>query len=820
MPFRFSSFIFLFGVILFALKPCVAQETPLNTFPFDQKIVFEPYPDSRERITNHLLQHIADGSGRLRSLVSYSIEGQVGLRWEISENGKRWANFSIETLKLRGDISYGGFSLQKILSPDLIQFTVLISKPDGKLIVNKKVNDFPVNGSVILREEIPSEKNNNGLIVRFEDIHFSYSESMYYRLEEWFGFLEEYYAAGALLDDFGNGLETLNFSDPAKLILEEFTLCEAEKDLASLANMGFMKNIGPNGGDPEGVFLKYGELLNRVHYLRNEFNQRMVVIDSLLYVNGLELLTLGNFRAARERFESSLVLNPFYVPSHLALAELDLKVGQKKKAIERLGEVFAVINPHGKWRTDSETLVDSVMAHFFREAFNLNREGRFKENLDVLAPLEQFCERVEGDFRCPQELEFRLNQTHMGMYRSFLVVGGRALRNDNLSLCRTYVSSALDYQMDNQRFIPDAREAYDILQQCVYRYIEVSGERFAKGEYQRSHESLEAAMGLCEQYPRLFCPSDLPSRQQMVLGFLKQSETVTQTVTNSPSESFELMSDTILGQPEEKLLEQISQGQFLAWAGKVEDAKAAEEKIMLTIQNLRLKNDARIASEMNKLGVMIQEKECELAARELDALLQIGMRYLTFSEYRMAFGTGEEIMALLENHPQCNLPHNDSIDRLTKLGPIIKYLEMIEDATSYYQSASSGMYPEFFRKYLEAEIYFENQGLAQQGLNHMALSDFIISSGNVELAKEGIVFMAEQAETFASETVSLLLFLKNQGLSISQTQAIQEFAGKKLARYFFSRGTGVQPEALVHSLTHNDQWFRTFEMAFIRHWGQ
>jgi tetratricopeptide (TPR) repeat protein len=327
-------------------------------------------------------------------------------------------------------------------------------------------------------------------------------------------------------------------------------------------------------------------------------------------------------------------------------------------------------------------------------------------------------------------------------------------------------------------------------------------------------------MGLCEQYPGLFCPSDLPSRQQMVLGFLKQSETVTQTVTNSPSESLELMSDTILGQPEEKLLEQISQGQFLAWAGKVEDAKAAEEKIMLTIQNLRLKNDARIASEMNKLGVMIQEKECELAARELDALLQIGMRYLTFSEYRMAFGTGEEIMALLENHPQCNLPHNDSIDRLTKLGPIIKYLEMIEDATSYYQSASSGMYPEFFRKYLEAEIYFENQGLAQQGLSHLALSDFIISSGNVELAKAGVVFMAEQAETFASETVSLLLFLKNQGLSISQTQAIQEFAGQKLARYFFSRGTGVKPEALVHSLTHNDQWFRTFERTFIRHWGQ
>ncbi|MEE4176266.1 MAG: hypothetical protein V2I46_02020 [Bacteroides sp.] len=820
MPLRFLSFIF--WVILFAVKPCAAQESPANSFHFDQKIVFEPYPDSKERITNHLLQHIADGSGRLRSMVSYSLEGQIALQLDVMDDGRQLAFVSLETLRVSGDISYGGFSLEKLLMPDLVQFNVLISQPDGKLIGKKEHKDLPVIGSnVILQEEIPGGKSNNDLVVRIEDIHFSYSESMYHRLDEWFAFFEDYYAAVTQIEELENVLATLNFSDPSHLILEEFSLCEAEKKLASFAVKGFFVNLDPQAGDPEGIFLKHGRLSKRVQFLRNEFNLRMAIVDSLIYAKGMNLLASDQPSAARESFESSLVFNPLFVPSYLALAKIDLEGGQKRKAIERLGEVFSVIIPHGKLRKESEILTDSIMAQFFRDAFNFNREGRFKESLDLLAPLEQFCERVEGEFECPYELEFRLNQTHMGMYRSFLVVGGRALRNDNLSLCRTYVSSALDYQKNNQRFIPDAREAFDILQQCVYRYIEISGERFAVGEFQRSYESLNAALELCSQYPGLFCPDDLSSRQQMVLAYVQQKETDSRIHTESvnPAESNERFSDDIFWQPEEEMLELISQGQFLAWAGKVEDAKAAEEKILLTIQNLRLKNDARIASEMDKLGVMIQEKECELAARELEALLQKGMRYLAFSEYKSAFEAGMEIKERIESFPQCSFHASDSIDRLINLEPVLIYLNLADAATSFYQSASLEQYPDFLRKYHEAEFYFEKQDLTQQGLNHVNLITFITSSKNVELAKAGVAYMAEQAENYASESVSLLWFLKGQGLPSSDTRALQELAGRKLARYYYSKEPEIQPESLVNSLTQNDRWFRLFEQTFIRYWG-
>lgn len=820
MPTRLPFLALFLGLALLEVSPAFAQENPALTFPFKQNIVFEPYPDSGQKIINDLLQHIADGNNRLRSSVAYVLEGQISLRWDKGENGLPRISLSLKEVKVSGDTSYRGFSLEKVLLPDLVQFSLFIAEPGGKEVVRKAISDLPVNGrQVFFKQEIQAAHNQNGLIVTLERIKFGYSEAAYHRLDDWFGYLEAYYEAGRKLEGIGKELAKLDFSDPATLIMDEFSLCEAERELGSLSNKGFFKNLGPQAGDPERVFETYYIIAERTQSLRNEFNTRMVVVDSLLVERGLVLLAEGQTKAARERFESALVLNPFYVPAHLALAGLDLEGEQKNKAITRLGEVFALMNPQGEWRAASEAITDSVMARYFREAFNFNREGRFKESLDLLAPLEAFCETVEGDYDCPYELEFRLKQTHMGMYRSFLVVGGRALRNDNLSLCRTYVSSALEYQRNNQRFIPDAGEALEVLQQCVYRYIEIAGDRFAVGTYQQAAESLEAALELCSQNPGLLCPADLRQRQQMAQGMQETRYHSSGTSVSSRAEQPFVSTRRTFVQPANEMLEQISQGQFLAWAGKTDEAKAVEEQLLLTIEQLSLSSDERILTEIERLGIMIREKECELADREINILVNRGMRYLEFLEYRLAYETGNKIKAMIDTHPQCHLPANDSLTRLLGLGPVNKYLDLMEAAASIYAEAAPQQYPDFLSKYHEAEMLYRGQNLDQEGMTHLDLLSFISASGNEELAKAGVLFMAERAATYAEETLSLLWLLKGQGLSANNTRSLQELAGRKLALWYHSGGTATQPEVLVYSLTRRDSWFRFFEQAFIRNWN-
>lgn len=820
MPLRFSFFHILIAIAFASIAPAVAQENPVSSFSFKQRIAFNPYPDSKQKITNDLLQYIAEGSDRLRTSVAYTLEGRVTARWDKGENGKQNLRLALEDLRLSGDIFYRDFSLEKVLIPDLVNLSLLIGKSGGGVILKKAFSDLPVDGNqVFLQQEIPGENNLAALIPSLENIEFGYSESTYHRVNVWFGYLEAYYEAGAQLEQWESDVLKMDFSDPANLIMNEFSLCEVEKKLAALAGKKFFKHLTPQAGDPEGFFQTYSRLSDRTYFLRSEFNHRMAIADRLLFDAGQAFLDSGQSNDARERFESSLVLNPFFVPSHLALAKLDLQEGLKSKAIERMGEVFSVIYPRGEWRVASEALTDSIFAQFFREAFNLNREGRFKENLDLLAPLENFCKRVEGDFECPYELEFRLNQTHMGMYRSFLVVGNRALRNDNLTLSRTYVSSALEYQRNNQRFIPDAGEALDVLQKCVYRYIEIAGERFAKGEYQRSGESLEAALELCSQYPALFCPADLGQKQQMAHEMQETRDQASRVNVNRTPQQPSLPVRGSLVQPVEDLLEQITQVQFLAWAGKIEEAKTLEEKLMMTLGQSSLDSDEKIASEMEKLNAMISSKECELARREVQSLLRKGLRFLEFSEHRQAYATAEKAREIMRKVTQCNLTANDTLDRLAALEPVINYLDLLETATSIYTDAAPQKYPEFLQKYHEAEVLFRTHQLEKKGITHLGLFSFISSSGNQELAKAGVLFMAEQPATYSRETVSLLLLLKGQGLSANDARSLQELAGKKLALWYHSDGTGIQPEILVHSLTRRDVWFRFFEQAFIRNWA-
>lgn len=803
-----------------AFMPLFAQGNN-TTFPFRQRVIFVPNPNAEEKITNDLLQHIADGSGRLRSMVAYTIEGRLNLNLQQNGNGRITGTILLENLSVNGDMHYRDFSLGKVLDPDLLHFEIVVKNTEGRTIYSESPSQRPVKeaGSVAYHFETSRKNGNDGLQATVGNIHFSYSEAAYQRLDQWFGYLEEYYAASARLNEIQNELKVLDFFDPSKLILDEFALCEAERQMALISNQGFLKGLDGAAGDPEGVFLRYSEVVNRTGILRSAFNDRMAVIDSLLYESGRFFMQMGQLTSARDRFENSLMLSPFFIPSHLALAELDLQLGRKEQAINRLGGVFSKMFPSGEWRHRALALTDSVMAAYFREAFNLNREGRFKESLDLMAPLETFCETTDGFIDCPYELEFRLNQSHMGMYRSFLVVGGRALRNDNLNLCRIYTASAVEYQRNNQRFIPDASEAFDVLQQAVNRYLELAASHFSNQEYLRSSQSYASAMGLCNEHNELFCPANLDRRHQLALEMHERREIATPTAATVLADPETIVLPPLLGQPREELLEKIQFGQLQAWAGNLQVAREMHEEAVRLSRIFRLSNDIGIIAEMQKLTKQIEEKECELARRELSALLNRGFSYKQFGEIRLAAQTGETIQELLKAHPQCLLQPADSLVKLTSLAPVAGYLELINEAQQTFRQSGHRNYEQSFEKFHLAEIFYIENNLDSQETPHQSLRSFISGTGDLELIKAGIAFMAGYASVYEADIIPLLHILKEAGLTRNDTRSLQDLAGRKLASYYHRKNPGQQPEPLVQSLTGRDNWFRLFDQAFVRYWG-
>ncbi len=817
MPFR--CFLPLVFPVLLALASYEAfsQSQPVN-FSFNQKVEFVPSPNAEQRITNDLLQHIADGSGRLRSMVSYQVEGRLQLLWQPGANGRQTGIVVLESLSISGDMHYRDFSLGRVLRPDLLRFEIKVETADGRVVFSQVPTNLQVGevSNEVFRFET-TRTNGNGLQASISGIHFSYSEATYQRLDQWFSYLEQYYAAAPRLEEIYKDVENVDFSEPTTLILDEFVLCEAERRMALLGRQGFIKGLAESAGDPEGVFEKIDQVQKRLTDLRTSFNIRMAVADSLLWVSGREWLSKGNETTARDRFENALVFNPFFVPAHLELAALDLQQGRKDLAIKRLADVFSEMFPSGEWQRQAKVLTDSISARFFNEAFNLNREGRFKESLDMLEPMEAFCEKTSGFIECPPELTFRLNQSHLGMYRSFLVVAGRSLRNDNLNLCRIYTASAIDYQRNNTRFIPDASEAFDVLQQATNRYIEMASQYFSDQDYLGASESYVSALDLCSQYTELYCPANLERRQQLALEMHeRRREPVVPSLVYVADEP--LVLPPLIGQPREELIEKIQAGQLMAWAGNLDGALEIQAEATTMSQRFRLSADPMIEKEFQKLNTQIHDKECELASRELAAQLSRGLAFRKYGEWELAAETGERITALILAHKHCELKLSDSLSLLTDLAPVPAYLDLIEQSRRLLRQSQPAPYELILEKYHEAERYFLINHLSELGLHHRTLADFVSTSANIELVKAAVEFMSSHPEFYAEEVIKLLVVMKNAGLSRNETRAQQYLAGRKLAIFYRSENPEQEVETLVHSLTGRDTWFRFFEQAFLRYW--
>ncbi len=822
MPYRLLTPALFVLLFIFNSHAIFSQQNQ-NEFPFSQRVGFVPHPNTQEIITNDLLQHIADGSGRLRSMVNYDMAGSLLLKTEAGPNGRVSGYLFLNDLWISGHTIYRDFNLQSILRPDLLSLEVQIKGNNGKIIFSEKLSGLVVShtGEVIHHFELPKINSQTELLINISKIHFSYSPAAYQRLNIWFGHLEEYYRAGAGLDSLLHEVNEIRFDNPDKLILSEFELCEAERGLELIARMGFFNSFKASDGDPEKVFYTFEDVKGRIETLRLNFNQKMAHIDSLLYESGRELFNRGEITAAMQRFESALTLNPFHIPSHLAIAEIDLDLGHKTRSINRLSNVFSIMFPYGEWRSKAEAFSDTLMTRFFREAFNLNREGRFKESLDLLAPLESFCEKTLGLFPCPDELNFRLTQAHMGMYRSFLVVGNRALRNDNLHLCRIYTIAAADYQQNNIRFIPDAKEAYDILQKVIDRHLELATAHFDAARYLQAAGHYQEAADLCSKFTDLLCAPNLLQRQQLALDLHKSQSTI--ATNETPVASLLTLPETLAlpplaGHPRQKLLDKIRFGQLQAWAGNLDVAREAQQDAIRISSRFIFDTDHLLIYEFRELDRQIVEKECELASRQIDVLVSRGINLLHSGEISLAAEAGRNATEISHANTRCNSSNNHNLNELKKLQYAATFMNMVDDAKSSYASSKSGNYNETLTKFYEAERFFSKNLPDVIKTGRYSLPVFIAQSGNEEFVRAGIYFMTGYASIYEREIVKQLAVLRNAGVPSRETQALQILAGSKLANHYFSLASEQLPRQIVQNLTDGDKWFRFFEKAFLRNW--
>ena len=333
---------------------------------------------------------------------------------------------------------------------------------------------------------------------------FWYDERMRERLDLWGIALETYYEAGEKLKRAEELTDGLAADDPGTLLLEEFRLCEAEALLGDIRHAPFQQWLDLHQHDPENIFIDYERLLRELSLLRKDFNQAVSRIDELYYLQG-EMITHSESPGdARDAYESALNYNPLHIPSHLALVKLDHQSGAKEAALERLGLIFDKGYPSGEWKQMAGLMADTVLDSFFRASSELIGEDRLTASLDNLEHVQLFCSRVKGNYPCPSELDNMLVQTHHGIYRSFLVVTRRAIRNDDMDFAENYIENALEYQQMYPEYVRSSEEALELLFRVMTRYRVLADFSSLMGEPNGKHQYLSRVRAIAQNHPELF----------------------------------------------------------------------------------------------------------------------------------------------------------------------------------------------------------------------------------------------------------------------------------------------------------------------------
>ncbi len=478
-----------------------------EVIPFSQTFSYTQYPGRHGAVVNHFLLKIAEGNNKLRIHTSYVFQGKLDVVVERGLNGQCSLIFGYQDVGFDGDVRYKDFSLEKMLVPDKVSFTVSVFLGSGEQVYSQAYTGV----GIPEREQLVLESLNrewclvSDISLEVTDLRFWYSDVIFERFEAWLASLESYYEASALLDGIPDYLSDLTYDDPEQMILDEFRLCEAEQMLSRVRYGLFHAWLDLENGDPENILPRFNKLAYQIDSLRYGFNKNLSQIDDLLYERSLTYKKEGNHERVEELCRRVLVYNPVHIPSHLMLAAYELDRRQLDRALSRMKRLVSMMFPTGDVKEQADLLASEVLQACFDEVEGLISDNRFLDALRWLDDVAAFCDATAGLFNCPSELWELQSVSHKGMFRSYMLVSERAFRNDNLTFCLEYLTSALAYQQEYVAFIPDRSDAVLLLNKLMNRHRELGSTKQLQGDHERAAIHSLAVKHICETFGFLNC---------------------------------------------------------------------------------------------------------------------------------------------------------------------------------------------------------------------------------------------------------------------------------------------------------------------------
>ncbi len=817
MNYSCYKYLLFFSLLIFFSKVSYSSQANVDSLHYSNAIEFRAHSSGQAVYTNDFLQKISEASGKMRVYTKYSYNIPVTSSVRSLENGKVKISISIDKANLSGDITYKDFSLEELLTPDVFVFKILLKNDYNQKAINFNLDvpEFNELSNYVFDTVISDFKKNSDLELKISSFEALYSKKRHDELMTYTKLLEDYYNASETLDFIHNVILDINMDNPEKLILEEFKLCDLEAKLGEIAGSDFFSVEELRNNDVKSVFDKYKLLKNEAIEIRKEFNCQIPIIDQLLYQKAKDSLNAYRHEKARVLFKKALSYNRFHIPALAELGNIDLYHGDYDAALRRVKYIMKEIYPSGEWLDLALSHAMDVYGAKLEAIADLIEKQNYTEALEELNKVKEFCDDCYP-FRCDRRVLMNERKAKLGIYNSFISVSKRAYDVDNLSFSEIYAVSAMEYHHEHKKILGDYKYAENLIKDIFDSYIIKSNNAFDEGTFDKAVYFYENMERLCSNYAFLECPDNLKSNIAFSKrAFEKQQILAQEEAALDSADTEEIVSEEKMSIKDD-ILEVLSHGHLMAWAGKIDEAKLALNNAVNDTEKYSFKQDTLIHSRIQSLKDRLFIRECELAEDKLKSGFKKIRLLLDYDEYIIAMDSLDKIKLFISEMEICNLPYYDTIRFYEKYKAAANYQQHLKLADKAFLDTSMHSYEVFLKRYHRAENIWREHNLYDIGVIHEPLVEVIIKSSKPDLINPGIRFFADRGKLV--EAVVLLSELKKRDIKARSTKEIQKYAGSKAADIYKEKFPEAKPKKIAKQITNNDNWFKYFIKAFNQNW--
>ncbi|MFP4288819.1 MAG: hypothetical protein ACLFQS_06150 [Bacteroidales bacterium] len=811
----------VFSFLAFLSSPVLAQQTPPDktkqTFlEYEKDFSFLPGRNSGSgQISNDLLQILAEGNQKLRVYINYSFSASVSVEKRMTADSV-FLNIKVNNPAISGTHQYRDFDLSSWLMPGSLRLHIDVTDNNGDLIKKEIVEDInwkdasaPITYSFAL-EKVSRNGTVEWLINQAEFYYpVQYAEKVALLHES----LSWYYAAPEKIGNIRRMISPLDAENPETLILQEFTLCEAEHLLAEMRSSSLRFVPDEAGKDPLSIQNELDNIAFVLIQLRQKFNYSLSRIDSLFYHQGIGFVYEEKQDSAKLFFEKALTYNSMHIPARAALVRYDIKDDNAEMALKRMEYFSQDFGVPSIWKDSAQVVLSEIYDHQTEKSMKLMEDGRFLDATNLLIRFNDFCSE-SFIWSCPSSLYDFLSMAHYGMYRSYLSVAERALQSENYSFSVEYAENAMNYAGKHDRYINDVSGLYDLLQKVVNGYLENVEFFSERKDFASALKSIDDAIALCEKYPSLICDVGLSEKKELLAQNLSSPQNILMQFDISRLANVRGSDEENVEKIREKIRDDLSEGHLKAWGGAIEPARKILSDVIENTLYYGLNNDSLIYQRVLSLTQLIQDEECDLNRQKIETMLAGLKNQLKNGDYLTAKDIYDELMTINNQSIHCKWEMDSEIRALSHVNILADYQKMMHQAQrSYFRGAREG-FDLFFQNYEKATQFYHHNLLAEYDVSHESLFDFAISSSNSSLVKQLVFYYSEN--NAHENAFQMLKVLKEMRLDARELKDLQQKSGALAAQHVMQQNPSSDPKSYIAKLTNGDDWFRFYERSFLK----